>query len=301
MVCVCPTWAENHALTDEIRRQLRAAGRLQGGQSFTVHESVSWTAAQKANFRNYRPGLFVTFNEARRGFAKGSAWEVVSEEQGQVILRNDRGQQKALDVKGAATSFDVAAPRSLEIAPGDWVLLRENDRRAGLLNGRVHQVKAIDGDVLRFEDGVNLDTKRFHRFLHGYAITSHKAQGMTVDHVVVAASRLDGRAAYVACSRGKLSCSVHTPDKEALFGSLAPGDRKIALDFQPEATSESLGVNRLEAFQEVDKSKVAELGQHISMGLSALRCIGWQQAVTIFKQLMLPEMDEQRTKEKDRT
>jgi conjugative relaxase-like TrwC/TraI family protein len=301
VVCVCPTWAENHALTDEIRRQLRAAGRLQGGQSFTVHESLSWTAAQRVNFRNYRAGLIIQFNEATRGFSKGSAWEVVSEEQGQIVLRNDRGKEKSLDVKSASKSFDVAATRSLEVAPGDWVLLRDNDRRAGLLNGRVHQVKAIDRDILRFEDGVKLDTKRFHRFLHGYAITSHKAQGMTVDHVVVAASRLDSKAAYVACSRGKLSCSVHTPDKEALLGGLASGDRKIALDFQPESTHESLALDRLAAFQAVAKSRVAEVGQQISRGLSAMRCLGWHQAVGLFKQLLTPELDEQRTKEQDQT
>jgi conjugative relaxase-like TrwC/TraI family protein len=301
VVCVCPTWAENHALTDEIRRQLRAAGRLEGGRSFTVHESLSWTAAQRANFRNYRAGLFVTFNAARGGFAKGSAWEVISEAEGKIVLRNDRGRQRALDVKNAAASFDVAGTRCLEIAPGDWVLLRDNDRRAGLLNGRVHQVKGIEGDVLRFEDGVRLDTQRFHRFLHGYAITSHKAQGMTVDHVVVAASRLDGKAAYVACSRGKLSCSVHTPDKEALMGRLASGDRKIALDFQPTDTGDSPGLNRLKAFQAVAQNKVLELGQRVSMGLAGLRLPGWQHAVELLNRLSRTDFDESKTREQDRT
>jgi hypothetical protein len=301
VVCVCPTWAENHALTNEIRRQLRSAGQLKDGKTFTVHESLSWTTAQRANFRNFRPGLIVKFNEARNGFAKDSAWEVVSEAEGRIILRNDRGRQRPLDVKAVAESFDVAATRSLEVAPGDWVLLRANDRRAGLLNGRVHQVKEIKGDVLRLEGGLNLDTKRFHRFLHGYAITSHKAQGMTVDHVVVAASRLDSKAAYVACSRGKVSCSVHTPDKETLLGSLGSGNRKIALDFLPVATGEIQGLNRLEAFQAVVGTKVAEFSQCVARGLGGLRLFGWQQAVEIFKQLMPADVDEQKNREKDRT
>jgi len=301
VVCVCPTWAENHALTDEIRRQLLAAGRLQDGKRFTVHESLSWTTAQRENFRNYRPGLMVSFNEDKCGFAKGSAWEVVSEKQGEIVVRGSRGQQNSLNVKMAAKSFDVAATRSLEIATGDWVLLRDNDRDAGLINGRVHQVQAIEGDVLRLDGGVKLNTQRFHRFLHGYAITSHKAQGMTVDHVVVAASRLDGKAAYVACSRGKLSCSMHTPDKAALLGSLDSGDRKIALDFLPEETAdESLGLNRLEAFQAVARSKVAELSQRISLGLAGLRFFGWRRAVERFKQLIPPHFDEKKGREQDR-
>jgi hypothetical protein len=287
-------------LTDEIRRQLRASGRLAGGKTFTVHESLSWTKAQRANFRNYTPGLIVTFNEGKGRFVKGSAWEVLSEQQGRLVVRNERGGQRSLDVKAAAKSFDVARARPLEVAPGDWILLRDNDRRAGLLNGRVHQVRAIEGDVLRLQGGLNVDTRRVHRFLHGYAITSHKAQGMTVDHVVVAASRLDGKAAYVACSRGKVSCSLHTPDKAALLDSLGPGDRRIALDFLPEASGRDAGPNRLEAFQSVAQTKVAELGERVSRGLAGLRVRGWQQAVELFKQLLPPDFED-KTRDQDRT
>ena len=301
VVCVCPTWVENHALTDEIRRQLRAAGQLQGGKTFTVHESLSWTAAQRASARNYKPGLIVTFHEARRGFAKGSAWEVASEEKGQIVLRNDQGEQRCLDVKAAAKSFDVAAKRSLEVAPGDWVLLRENDRRAGLLNGRVHQVKAIEGDALRLQGGLDLDTKEFKRFLHGYAITSHKAQGMTVDHVVVAAGRLDGKAAYVACSRGRLSCSVHTPDKTALLEGLGPGERKIALDYAPPAADERPGLSRSEAFEGVSRAKAAEFRATASRAVAGSRLRGWEQVIGIFKQIVPSDLDVNKSKGQDRT
>ena len=301
VVCVCPTWAENHALTDEIRRQLRAAGELQGGKTFTVHESFSWTRAQRANARNYEPKMVVTFHETRRGFEKGSAWEVVAQEKGRVVLRSDRGEQRALDVKAAAKSFDVAATRSIEIAPGDWVLLRENDRRAGLLNGRVHQVRATEGDVLRLHGGVNLDTKKFRGFLHGYAVTSHKAQGMTVDHVVVAASRLDGKAAYVACSRGKLSCSVHTPDKTMLLDSLGAGERKIALDFLPPRTAEPAGLSRQAAFASVARDKAAEFGERVSLALAGTRLFGWQRPLECFKHLLRPGFDYEKAREQDRT
>ena len=300
-VCVCPTWAENHALTDEIRRQLRAAGQLQGGKSFTVHESLSWTAAQRANARIYGPGLIVSFHETRRGFAKGSAWEVVSEERGKLVVRNEQGEQRSLDVKAAAKSFDVAAKRSLEVAPGDWVLLRDNDRRAGLLNGRVHQVNAIEGDVLHLQGGLDLDTKRFKRFLHGYAITSHKAQGMTVDHVVVAANRLNDKAAYVACSRGKLSCSVHTPDKTALLEGLGPGERKIALDYAPPASDERPALPRSEAFEAVSRAKQAEFRETVSRAVAGSQLRGWELATGLFRQLARSDLDLNKDKGQDRT
>ena len=71
----------------------------------------------------------------------------------------------------------------------------------------------------------------FRQFAHGYVVTSHKAQGRTARHVIVAAERLDSKSAYVGCSRGRESCEVFTPNKERLFGELPfDGNRRAALD-----------------------------------------------------------------------
>ena len=70
----------------------------------------------------------------------------------------------------------------------------------------------------------------FRQWCHGYVMTSHKAQGRTFEHVVIAAERLDAKAAYVACSRGRKSCAIHTPDKQRLLDRLPEGSRKAVLD-----------------------------------------------------------------------
>ena len=71
----------------------------------------------------------------------------------------------------------------------------------------------------------------FRQFAHGYVVTSHKAQGRTARHVIVAAERLDAKSAYVGCSRGRESCDVFTPDKDRLFDGLPfDGNRRAALD-----------------------------------------------------------------------
>jgi ATP-dependent exoDNAse (exonuclease V) alpha subunit len=70
----------------------------------------------------------------------------------------------------------------------------------------------------------------FRQWCHGYVVTSHKAQGWTADHVVLAAERLTSKGAYVACSRGRRSCIVHTPDKARLIERLPEGNRRAALD-----------------------------------------------------------------------
>jgi hypothetical protein len=70
---------------------------------------------------------------------------------------------------------------------------------------------------------------RFRQFAHGYVVTSHKTQGRTARHVIVAAERLDGKAAYVGCSRGRESCDVYTVDKERLFAGLPfDGNRRAS-------------------------------------------------------------------------
>jgi hypothetical protein len=130
-----------------------------------------------------------------------------------------------------------------------------NDKARGLINGQVVTVESIrsDGAVLT-QCGKEIPS-RFRQFAHGYVVTSHKAQGRTARHVIVAAERLDGKAAYVGCSRGRESCDVFTVDKERLFAGLPfDGNRRAALDVlteQRRATRHTLArpesvVNRLQ-------------------------------------------------------
>ncbi len=81
-------------------------------------------------------------------------------------------------------------------------------------------------------------------------VTSHKAQGRTCERVVVAAARLDARSSYVACSRGRELCSVHTPAKAALMAHLPEGNRLAALDVMAANPRTDLSVQlRLPAYR----------------------------------------------------
>jgi hypothetical protein len=91
-------------------------------------------------------------------------------------------------------------------------------------------VGAIQDGVITATDGRVIDTARVRYLSHGYAVTSHKSQSKTVDHVIVAAERLNQKSAYVACSRGRLSCSVHVPDKTNLLAWLSDGERPAAIE-----------------------------------------------------------------------
>jgi dienelactone hydrolase len=75
----------------------------------------------------------------------------------------------------------------------------------------------------------------FRQWYHGYVVTSHKAQGWTADHV--AAKRLTSKGTHVACSRGRRSCTIHTPEKARMIERLPEGNRRAALDALSETRS----------------------------------------------------------------
>ncbi len=242
VLCVAPTWAENHVLTRHVRAGLLAAGQLGEARTVAVLDPLGWTAQQRRVAANYQPGQMVTFNrEVKGAFKKGESLLVERIEAGRVMLAGGR----ELDTSKAAL-FDVAARREIELAAGDKILLRVNDKKAGLVNGDVFTVKSIGSDGrIETAEGKMLPAS-YRQFTHGYVVTSHKSQGRTANHVVVAAARLDCKAAYVACSRGRQSCTVFTPEKEALFAGLPrSADRQAALD----VLHEREGDRRLRAVQ----------------------------------------------------
>jgi len=228
VLAVTPTWAEHDAFTAELRTRLKAKGSLGPGEVITAHEPLKWTAVQGRNDKNYEPGMIVTFNRPAKGFKAGDSAEVARIADGSVFV-GAPGAERRLPLRSGA--FSVARSRELEVAAGDRLLIRANDRASGVLNGEIVTVAGVKAGMIETADGRRIDSRRFGEFSHGFAVTSHASQSKTVEHVVVVAERLNAKAAYVACSRGRVSCVVHTPDKAALLDRLPNGNREAALDF----------------------------------------------------------------------
>jgi hypothetical protein len=78
------------------------------------------------------------------------------------------------------------------------------------------------------------DGSTFHtrQVVHGYAMTSHAAQGLTVDKVFVAGA-ISQEGLYVSATRGRESIRVFVPDRDEFLraGGLRGEARMSALEF----------------------------------------------------------------------
>jgi ATP-dependent exoDNAse (exonuclease V) alpha subunit len=130
------------------------------------------------------------------------------------------------------TSFDVGERRTVSIAAGDRLLLQANAGRKRFINGELVEVQAIQGDSIFLADGRKIPAS-YRTFTHGYAVTSHAAQGKTVDEVLVVASSRSLPAVhrqqfYVSISRGRERCQVFTDDVERLRSYVTHSSERLA-------------------------------------------------------------------------
>jgi Ti-type conjugative transfer relaxase TraA len=116
----------------------------------------------------------------------------------------DLGNDVHLTVERGARNF----------ASGDRVMFLQNERSLGVKNGTLGTIEQVSEQSLtvQTDDGrsVHFDLKDYNRIDHGYAVTIHKAQGMTVDRThVLATPGMDAHSSYVALSRHRDGVELH--------------------------------------------------------------------------------------------
>lgn len=167
----------------------------------------------------------------RADCAAGRASILVTESAGDVRALNERARAERLLLDGAVDHREVGLVDGCRASVGDVVITRQNDRRIRTMrggwvkNGDRWQITDIrrDGSVLVKRLGARIERTVLppeyvaeHVDL-GYAVTAHRAQGVTVDtaHVVVTASTTRENL-YVSMTRGRESniayVAVDQPD-----------------------------------------------------------------------------------------
>lgn len=216
----------------EVRRQssewqrdaTRAFGRGKAAQALDAYRErgavimhAGTDVARAAMIKAHFEGL----DQARSGGREGEPDHVLTAYRNadvDALNRDVRAERMARGELGKGTTYRTDRGR-LDVAVRDHVLLTRNDRSLGVANGDRGVVFAAEGDRLsvRLRHGatVELSADAYDGVRHGYAVTTHRAQGMTVDRIQVLAGRgMDAHLAYVAMTRQREGATLYGSEDE---------------------------------------------------------------------------------------
>jgi len=262
---ITPTHAEADYLTAELRHALRERGAITGGEvSLPKLVATRWTNAQKKDTRIYEPGMMVSFHRAtpgvrqssngRRatvgGFGQGES-AIVLESGREVILGRADGTRQSLPPE-YAERFEVYRVSQQQIARGDRIRITRNGKvkvegqtiGTSVNNGDIYPVEGFtkQGDV-RLAGG-KLLPRNYGHFTFGYAVTSHRSQGNTVDNEFVdwssdALAPVNKQGAYVSMSRFRENITIFVNNKEEVKKAIGRGGERLsALELMKEEMGE---------------------------------------------------------------
>ncbi|MFP6975098.1 AAA family ATPase, partial [Xanthomonas hortorum] len=201
----------------EVRRQKEAWAR-EAGQQFARGSVADGLAA-------YAERGHVKIHDSRDAARDALAAAYVGDQAkgSQIILAHSNKDVQALNeaVREArkergelrGTARFVAERGGREFAPGDRIVFLKNDRDLGVKNGTLGTVeRAEDGSLaVRLDSGEarQVQASQYAAVDHGYAVTIHKAQGVTVDRAyMLATPGMDRSLAYVGMTRHREAATL---------------------------------------------------------------------------------------------
>ncbi|MFZ1119166.1 MAG: AAA family ATPase, partial [Candidatus Binataceae bacterium] len=193
VLVVSPANEERRELNKAIRAELIAHGHVNPlGQEHTILVSRNLSGAQRSIAYNYEEGDVIRFTRGSKQFAIAkSAYarvEAVDREANSLAVQTTYGHRVEYNPV-RLFGVEVFREETRVLAQGDRMQFRAPDRALGAANGDFATIKTIDARraVLCLDNGkeMSVASDRLRHLDHGYASTSHSAQGATVDRVIV--------------------------------------------------------------------------------------------------------------------
>lgn len=133
---------------------------------------------------------------------------------------NRRIQAQRLKLEGQEESASVTI-HGQAFYGGDRIVFTRNSNAVGVKNGTFGTILSVDGGLLsvRLDDGKtrNFSPEQYSHVKLGYAVTTHKSQGATVDNVYILTDEgmQDREQTYVQSSRARKEARFFTTEAEA--------------------------------------------------------------------------------------
>ena len=230
VLVISPANEERQELNGAIRTEMIKRGHVSPiEQEHTILVSRNLSGAQRAIAYNYEEGDVIRFTRGSKQFAiaKGAYAHVEKLDRDANMLTVNTGDGRRIEYNPVRLfGVEVFREEPRVLAQGDRIQFRAPDRALGVANGDFATIKSIDARraVLRLDNGRELSAAldRLNHIDHGYASTSHSAQGATVDRVIVdidtrlSPELVNRKQFYVSISRARNALAIYTNDRAQL-------------------------------------------------------------------------------------
>lgn len=236
-IIVSPDNTSRRDINEAVRGELQRRGTLstEGHVATILAPRGDMTKADRQWARQYHEDDVLKYRKgsASLGIVRGTyaRIEATDERQNTIRVRFEDGRTVTYDPR-RLSGASVYREREREFAVGDRLQFTEPSKALHVANRDLATVTRIEADgsyLLRTDRGktVVLDPKAMRHFDHGYAVTSHSSQGMTVQRVLVNIDAethpnlINMRLAYVSVSRAKLDARIYTHNADTLGHALS--------------------------------------------------------------------------------
>jgi AAA domain/TrwC relaxase/UvrD-like helicase C-terminal domain len=247
VLVVSPANYERRELNRTIRAELIARGHVDPlGQKHAILVSRNISGAQRAIAYHYEEGDLIRFTRGSKQFAipKGGYGRVEAVDRDANVLTINTGSGRRIEYNPVRLfGVEVFREEQRVLSRGDRIQFRAPERALGVANGEFATIESIDSvrAVVRLDSGRQLSaaSDRLRHLDHGYASTSHSAQGATVDRVIVdidtrlSPELVNRKQFYVSISRARNGFTIFTDDRRQLGRAVNRSrEKSLALEFE---------------------------------------------------------------------
>jgi conjugative relaxase-like TrwC/TraI family protein len=233
---ISPANRERAQLNSLIHQQLQREGKVsRDDHQMNVYVNrQDMTGVERTFATAYRPNEdIIRYNRASK------VYKVKPGDYASVIgVNHKRNELTVRFANGRTLTYDPTRLSGVSVynkaerffAEGDRIQFRAPFAEKRIVNGELGTINQIEPEHLRvtLDSGreVSFDPHQFRHIDHGYAVTSHSSQGLTVDRVLINADTqeslrlLNDRMAYVAVSRAREEALIYTDSTQNLRETL---------------------------------------------------------------------------------